>query len=188
MVKLKDKKAQELWQLLVLVLGIVVVLVVGYFVYNSFQTAGGIVDTLPSALAVKLQLCESLTTNAVAFCEFTPIDLSEIKGDAYVNCKYPGKEFAAAINALGGVPSCSSTSEEEFCNALKMQDGFKKANINGKGTCTKDKGWVSLISKDTCTGMGGSWQTAACNLDTQTPLTPTDESDKGINVACCKSL
>jgi len=133
MVKLKNRKGQT-WEFIVLgAIGIALLVIVILYLFKGSNIVEGVVNDIPSALAAKLEICKSVVSNPVAFCEFTELTLPKV-GKGWVNCRYPGKEFSEAISQLTSPPSCSGIGvegETAFCNSIKDAAGFKGANING---------------------------------------------------------
>src|SRR3989344_2769381 len=143
-----NKKAQEgsPWgNMLGLIIGAIVVVLIVLYVSGFFDRLGGATDTLPGPLAAKAEICKSVASNQVAFCEFTELSLSGIKGDSFVNCAY-GQEghgtnsaFKEELKEAGvTLPTCTS-SEKDYCDRITDSTIKAKTFVNGLNCATDVK-------------------------------------------------
>lgn len=103
------------------------------FLTGVFGDLRGQTENIPSALATKAEICKSLSTNQVAFCEFTKVDLDGVKGDSYVNCFYKGNTaFKNEVEKAGSTITCDNAGAE-FCSSFSEVE--RKEIFVNRGNC-----------------------------------------------------
>jgi len=181
---IENKKGAELLSVIIWTVVIAAIaIIIGLFVYGFFEKGGGIVDTLPTALAAKAGICKQIASETVAFCEFTPIDLEGIKGDAYINCEYPGAAFKQEIDTIVGKPECPTNGEEQFCKDLRNNNPeFKGATINNYD-CLKE-----ALKNCADSEVGGEWIEGVACADGVVDYTDSAlDKDDNTGKRCCIS-
>ena len=133
MVKLKDKKAQELWQLLLLILGIAVVVIVVLGFWKGWDFIFGKIGLLPGQdLETVRQGC-ILSANAMLSSDFcAQFKLAKLPaGDrAYINCQYFD---ALGTDTAGNPVEIPAGMQEDFEDKLnKLTHGEMDIRILNK--------------------------------------------------------
>lgn len=124
---MKGKKGDATTNFLIpLIIGIVLLLAVGYLIYYVGGIGRGVVVTAdPGKLSFRAGSCAT-ALNLIDYCRFS--DVGEKKDTFFVNCQYEDENFQKSFENDNGY-SCVENTNQNFCNTLE-----KNATIN-TGNC-----------------------------------------------------
>jgi len=126
MKKRMNKKAEGQWGIMFgLILGLLVLLAVGYFMYNFFGTVEGGLETFtPEQIDLKVLSCQGFASSSFSdtFCKF-----QEIEKATYINCNLPEIKTRLAQEGID-FSEITCATEKEFCVEKKALDVKGKYN------------------------------------------------------------
>jgi len=140
MVRRGNKKAQETWKLI----SIIIAIVVGIMVILGFTQGWGYIfgkiDQLPNDLVYATGLCATYTSQdsfALSYCGYQELTIDGKKG--FYNCDYIHDKAEDTLDEGAGFPKmggCKITAEK-YCEQLKENEdkAFKDSTIVNGETC-----------------------------------------------------
>ncbi len=188
--KIKSKKGQERTSTLGWIIGLVAVLLVGFFLWTVWGYFNKSVGQLPEDVVLRREVCSGYaSSDNSAYCtEFKELELDE--GKIWSNCQYSLIEEAmddfVKCGENEGVAFCLRKKQDpDFSDAIRVFDG-------GKGIIDceplEESGGVA------CADLGGSetltigWE-SDCLVGEDVTMEVTDKNNFNSNIGkrCCKS-
>ena len=157
-----DKKAQAMQnQTLYLIVAVIILAIVGYFVWNFYQSADDVGKLVPQDLTLAIQLCRTYAeTSPTDFCVYREMDLTN-GGKVYGNCNYVYEKSLEETTESPGFTSkpelCKKTAVA-FCTEKMESDSFRSDRVQVAGyedgkivekTCNAWTGTDTLLEEDT---------------------------------------
>lgn len=133
MKKVTNKRAQSevsMGTLLMIIIGVIGLVLVGMFVYNSWNKINTTVGTItPEDRTVYAQACDqALKLGADSYCkDFKEVKIGKEK--QYFNCKTLNTDFA--LNLSDSAVTCGATVGTDYCTYLKTTE-VVKAGVSKK--------------------------------------------------------
>ncbi len=126
---IRNKKGQGIFSStsVGVILAVLVLVVVALVLMYLFGVFTEVKDIAPDVSSAKAKLCITFSSDAVSFCEFTPVKFGSDEG--YINCNYDENlDFKKTIDEMPQKPNCSETSER-FCLSKRNELGKDKADL-----------------------------------------------------------
>ncbi len=160
MKKMVNKKAQGQWGIMFgLVLGVIVLVLAGYFIYNFFGAVEQGAETFkPEQIDLKVLSCQGYASPSFkdTFCKF-----QKIEKFTYLNCDYPEVKERLTQSEV----TCDDDTAEKFCVTLKPSD-IPKIRVNGVVCPDIDEsyaeGLCEVIGETFSYKDGDDWQAHIC--------------------------
>jgi len=133
---INNKKAQlTLNYAIVAILGVLLVVAIGIFIFQTTSKASEPIEVLPDKLSQKALACQN-PLNQANFCQF-----ADVGENAYSNCEHDDSDFQASIGDSAERYSCASDKAFGECtrlekNAVDAGEGFNRDTLVNNKPCS----------------------------------------------------
>jgi len=177
-----NKSGAEFGVIFGIVLGVLVLLLAGWFAWNTFSSPTAVVKNLPDTAGAAVLVCNSLDSTAGygdgAYCT----QLRETKNsDLRVTCGYLAEQSLLAVNksctdANGNTMNSVELAKATLCKKAFTIDGIKNEKLNVNG--------VLCSEEVTCADVGGQYK-ANCESGEKAMKGFKDQDPAGAAISTC---